>query len=1040
MTKKLMASLFAILTVFLLVTQSNNARAAAQITVHKTSYLSMTSVTSKVDGMKQEEEFTIPTTTSKSLWFNDGTSSRQVVRTHNNPSVLHYPGGKVEIIVYQEGVGSKYYKIDGNNTGSGVQIDTIESEVSETKQYSITRYIIDYDQHVVDKDAPYTIFTVGNIETTNPGTSTPYTRYEANVYIYWNYNLPAAPSVSFVYDKAVNKMVLSGADSTMEYRLKSATSDRWQPCTNETMYFDATGTENTTYYVRYSANGTQTASQVKELILPGKQAAPSATYNRTTETISGLSTAMEIQFDEGEYTPLSATTLNISDIIDTIPADKTLSVNIRRAASGSSQAGLSQVLTINTRADAPTSVIFNPIPISLTGYSSGMEFQTDTDTGWRNMPGTELKLLNYASAERDVTVYIRVKPTAANSASKSVEITIPKLLAGPTGTLEYDKEIISGLANGNYQYNTGAPVWGKITITDGIWNISRIISSSTITLSLRAAETETTPVSAVSLFTLPARSAAPTTPTFVYNDIENNGKAVLTGLTDKMEYRTNTSTVWTAATGANVVMDVPAPSASTTFYVRYQPTTDSFGSSVQTLYLKRAGTAPSTLYNTTTEQVTGINNQMEIKIGTGPYTSVERGVTTYDMASLVNDIAAGSTLTFTARIKATATAPASLEKVLTIYPRLAAPATVVFNTAPLTLTGYTSAMQYRLDSDASTYWRSMSGTTLSLEKFASAEHDVTIYVRMKPTTTASASSSVQFTIPMLVTGPTGTIDYFDESITNLANGSYQYSTNGTAWTTVSVTNGSCDISSLITTSARTIYLRKAATATSPVTAYTTFAIPRRPAAPSTPKFVYNDTNNPDKIVFSGLTTDMQYRRSTDTTWIAVPDSGLVYEPQDTAIVYYVRKIATNDTWASAYKTITMVAMPAAPSISYNESTEVLSKLGTAYEISFDGGAYTALTSSTYNLSGLIDNIAPSGTLEVNVRKKASASAPAGHNTTIIINARILQFQQIEEDVVLPPEHEADVVLPPEHEEDTESFPEHKEGSSTPSEVELIPEN
>lgn len=54
-------------------------------------------------------------------------------------------------------------------------------------------------------------------------------------------------------------------------------------------------------------------------------------------------------------------------------------------------------------------------------------------------------------------------------------------------------------------------------------------------------------------------------------------------------------------------------------------------------------------------------------------------------------------------------------------------------------------MEYRLDT-AST-WTSISGKTVSLKKAVSADHDVLVYVRMKATTTASASLPVEFVIP-----------------------------------------------------------------------------------------------------------------------------------------------------------------------------------------------------------------------------------------------------------------------------------------------------
>ena len=637
----------------------------AGIAAQNVSFLTAESVTSiDAQGHKLTEGFKIPYVTAKSMWFKDPAAT-QIIRTHNDPSVVHYTGGKVEIVVYQEGVSNLYTMINGVQRSVGTK--TIESEFTDKVQYSRTCYTIDYDRHIFDHDAPYTIFTAGTIQPTNSGGSNSHTRYEVNVYIYWDYgDLSDAPVVSFAYDSTVDKMVLSGADSTMEYRLKVPSSDPWKPCTDEPLYFDVTGTKNETYFVRYSAAGNDgKASEIKELVLPGKKAAPDVTYDLTNETFLRLSNTMEIQFGDNNYVPLTNTTLEVSDIIDSIAAGDKLTVNVRQKGTATLPSGMAKSFTLYARAAAPTSVTFNPIPLTLTGCTTSMQYRPDTTTKWTNVPGTTLNLVNFASGDRDVVVYVRARPTSNNAASRPIEFTIPKLLNAPIGTLEYDNERISGLEPGAYQYSFNGTSWSNLNITDGFWKLS----------------------------------------------------------------------------------------------------------------------------------------------------------------------------------------------------------------------------------------------------------------------------------------------------------------------------------SLITTSARTLYLRKAGTSTTPITASTLFNMPRRPVAPTTPNFAYNDANYPDKIVFTGLTTDMEYRKSTDTNWIDVPASGLVFDPQTTFVTYYVRNKATSDTWASAYRSVGMSSMPKAPTIYYDKTTENLTRLGTAFEISFDGGDYTALTSSTYNLSTQIDNIPVNGTLLVRVRRKATSTAPAGQIATLTLNAR-----------------------------------------------------
>lgn len=108
-----------------------------------------------------------------------------------------------------------------------------------------------------------------------------------------------------------------------------------------------------------------------------------------------------------------------------------------------------------------------------------------------------------------------------------------------------------------------------------------------------------------------------------------------------------------------------------------------------------------------------------------------------------------------------------------------------------------------------TGWKSLSGTSLNLQSYASGERDVKIYVRLKPTNSASASLPMEIVIPKLALGPAGRIDYFNEAVVDLVNQNYQYSVNGSSWTGLTISDGQWDISKLITANPRTLYLRKA---------------------------------------------------------------------------------------------------------------------------------------------------------------------------------------------------------------------------------------
>lgn len=906
-----------------------------------------------------------------SLWFNDGSGVRHVIVTYDNGGAIRHHRDTVEITVRREGQGTTggYTYVDGVKRaipGSGKVLSAYPNKFVQDMTYQ-------FNYRYADPDAPYTIFTAGHIGITDPHSSTAYTRFETNVYIYWDFSDRApAPKVYFSYDAASGQMVLSGVDSSMEYRPKNASSSSWKPCSDEPMYFDGTTGKDTLYFVRYAAVGDGDPSQVKEIVLPAKRSAPKVSYSSSTEMINSLTTQMEVRIDDGPYEAVTGTSLSMSDVINTIPDGSTMKVYVRYKATSKAQASEAATFTLRPRNQAPSGLTLNPVTLTLNGCTTAMEYKGEKDTSWRSISSTSVSLESYAKGDGPATVLVRFKSTKDNAASQPVEIVIPQLAAGPAGHLDYANEVITSLDNGSYQYSTNGTSWTGITVSDGQWNISKLITSSAKTLYLRKAATSTSPITAAVTFALPGRLSAPSAPKFVYNSSNYPGKAVLSGLSAGIQYKKSTDTVWTDVTSsADIPFDIPT--ASVSYNIRIKATDQSFTSSSKTITLSTAGSAPSCSYNSTTEKITSLSTRMEMKVGNGAYTDVTS--TTFLTTELIDGLSRGNTITITVRFKATETAPASLEKVFTLYPRGEKPANLVYDTGTNSINGCSSAMEYRLET--STSWTGLSNKALSLQSYAKPDRDVKVYIRTKATTTAAASLPVEFTIPQMLNGPVGTVEFLTESISGLENGTYQYSTNASSWYSITVTNGKWDISSLISTSSKTLYLRKAATSTTPITFYTTFKIPARPSAPSTPAFVYNDANYPGKAVLNGLNAGMQYKKSTDTEWTNVPsDVGIVFDIPATSVTYYVRNKATEQAFISSNKSITLSKAGSAPSCSYSSTTEKITSLSTRMEMKIGNGAYEDVTATTFSTTELIDNITKGSTLTIAIRYKATATAPA----------------------------------------------------------------
>lgn len=83
------------------------------------------------------------------------------------------------------------------------------------------------------------------------------------------------------------------------------------------------------------------------------------------------------------------------------------------------------------------------------------------------------------------------------------------------------------------------------------------------------------------------------------------------------------------------------------------------------------------------------------------------------------------------------------------------------------------------------------------------------------------------------------------------------------WISLSTVNGEFDISNIVTGSNKVINIRKSATSDAPITNYTTLNLPARKAAPTMPCFVYNNINYYDKAVLTNVSSDMEYKLSSD---------------------------------------------------------------------------------------------------------------------------------------------------------------------------------
>lgn len=555
---------------------------------------------------------------------------------------------------------------------------------------------------------------------------------------------PTSPEI--VYDPShPDVYMLTGVDSSMEYSCVKnpytrAAGYEWIPC--EGTDVELTPTTNAMIcMVRYKATDTQPESQYVELKIPALKSAPSITFDKKKEVLSGLTTEMEYRLGEEAYKPVTEAFLSgdASEMLDGITESADL--KIRYKANGAPP-GQDKTITLYERREAPTGLVLDPVTFRLQGTASGMEYLLDTATSWKSITQSYVDLKNYALSDREVIVQVRYRYTTTNSNSRIVTLTIPRLTDAPENLLvDYSEEVVRGFDAGkSYQYATSLTgTWYSIKLTNGAYDISsKIKTSGDVTLYIRRAATADSPFSAATAVFLPKRRAALTDIAFSYNDaVLADTQARLNNLPPSAEYQLSGTKTWEPCSEGSMIFDLPT--ASKTYRFRLRATGDAFASAEKSLTLYAPAAAPSCSLNITKEEISSVKNTMEYQINGGVYTPAG-DVTAMPMADIADSLKAGETYVIRFRYARTATRPASKIKEIVIYPRPDIPTGLSYNTATFTLSGVSSKMQYREVGTAT--WKSISSSTVKLSSLVGDRTDVKIEVRYKPASGVFASQAV----------------------------------------------------------------------------------------------------------------------------------------------------------------------------------------------------------------------------------------------------------------------------------------------------------
>ncbi|MFC5404810.1 S-layer homology domain-containing protein, partial [Cohnella soli] len=573
------------------------------------------------------------------------------------------------------------------------------------------------------------------------------------------------------------------------------------------------------------------------------------------------------------------------------------------------------------------------------------------------------------AADAELGDYTITATSTVNNAKKgtaTITVTAPPVPeTKPAAEIDYVLEQLTGLKPNEAYTINGTSVTadgsGKVTINSSWPGTSVSI--------VKKGDGTTTTDSVAQILSLPARPTKPNAGKT--NETTFNGNdGTLTNVTSEMEYKKGTGGSWTEFTGEDVTGLEPD-----TYYVRVKATFSSFASAAQTVTVAAFVAPPEA---TPAAKIDYAAEQLKELEPTSTYIINGTEVTTDDTGKLaINGSWLGSTVSVVKKGNGTSKAN-SAAQTLSLPARPATPNTGKTDETSIngnngSLTNLTSAMEYKRGAAGS--WTDVTGTSIT------GQAPDTYYVRFKATSSSFASEAQEVTIATFgstqETTPEAEIDYAAEQLKELEPNS-TYTINGTPVTAEGDGKVTIDVTWLGETLS---IVKKGDRETTTDSEEQLLSLPSRPAAPinvTVTDVTYNGANDGS---IRNVNTGMEFRRGNSGTWTTITGTtvdGLVPD------VYYVRVAAKESTFASIPAQVTIhdsdATIPAAPSVSADDTNNVIVGLDTTMEFSVDGGAYVRYNGT--NMPQL------SGEHTVQVRVAASGSIPAGPSTTLIFTTNI----------------------------------------------------
>ncbi len=779
----------------------------------------------------------------------------------------------------------------------------------------------------------------------------------------------AAPS-NLTIDVA-NETLL-GASDKMEYSQNGGTSWTAFSSINPSIssLIPAIGNADLTIRVRYKKSDAFLASDYTEIVIPARTlATPTSTnvkFDGFTETIS-VTDLMEYRIGTtGAFT-------SVPDEATSIPAnvgESAQSCYVRLKATGTAFASAARTVSVPARAAAPNAV-YNGSTDMITSVSTAMEYSLDSGTTWIACTGTTIARSVFGDDAK--TVKVRIKATATVPVSNVKDVAVPNTATTyPTDlTLDLYGETISGVSNLMEYSTNGGSAWTAITANP--LNISSIIPAATgtdLTLKIRYKAANGEAASLATNIILPKRPATPTS-----TNVKLDGFNETISVTDLMEYRVGTTGAFTSVPDGVTSIPANVGASAQSCYVRLKATGTAFASAALTVSVPKRASAPSAVYNGSTDMITSVSTAMEYSLDSGTTWIACTGTT------IARSVFGDDAKTVKVRTKATATVPMSNVKDVAV-PNAATtyPTDLTLDIYSETISGVSNLMEYSTNGGSA--WTAITANPLNISSMipAATGADLTLKIRFKAANGEAASLATNIILPKRPATPTSTnvkFDGFTETISVTDLMEYRVNTTGAF---MSVPDGATSIPANVEAG---YYVRFKATETAFASAALTVLVPKRAAAPGA---VYNGSMD----MITGVSTAMEYSLDSGTTWITCTGTTIARSVfGDDAKTVEVRIKATATVSMSNVKD---VAVPNAATtyptdLTLDTYSETISGVSNLMEYSANGGStWTAISANPLYIYSKIP--AATGTdLTLKIRYKAANGEAASLATDIILPKR-----------------------------------------------------